>query len=166
MDKDSQNLNQENKHISGIVHVLLSQDYALFFLSVVLGVVFDILFKVHFFNSAIYEYIGLGLIFFGSIIIYWSQFTTRTMGKRVAENRDVNFFLQGPYKYTRNPTNFGLTLAILGLGLLIHSLFSVIFVIVVYFVSKIFFIKKQDAILKERYGSVFEDYIKKVKDWL
>ena len=103
---------------------------------------------------------------FGSLIVYWSQRTTRLMGKRVSDNRDINFFLHGPYKYTRNPTNFGLTLSVLGLALLIHSLFSVVFMVMAYVVSKFFFIKQQDAILKERYGDVFEEYTKKVKDWL
>lgn len=166
MDKHHKELNKNGKHISGIVHVLLSQDYALFFLAVVLGVIFDILFKVHMFSGIIYEYLGIGLIVLGSLIIYWSQHTTRVVGKKVTDNRDVNFFLNGPYRYTRNPTNFGLTLSVLGLGFLINSLFSIIFILITYLISKLFFIKKQDVILKERYGDVFEEYRKKVKDWL
>lgn len=166
MESNNQNLNQKKGHISGIVHVLLSQDYALFFFAVVFGVVFDIFFKIRVFNSTIYEYIGVLFIIVGSLLVYWAQYTTRLMGKNVVENRDINFFLQGPYKYTRNPTNFGLTLSILGLGLLLHSLFSVIFVVVIYIISKVFFIRKQDEILKERYGEVFLEYSKKVKDWI
>jgi len=166
MEKDNKDLNKEKKHVSGIVHVLLSQDYAIFFLAVVLGVTFDIFFKAHFFKGVIYEYIGLFLMVFGSLVVFWAQRTTRLVGKKISDNRDVSFFLNGPYKYTRNPTNFGLTLSVLGLALLIHSLFSVIFMIMAYIVSRFFFIKRQDAILKERYGDIFEEYTKKVKDWL
>ncbi|NVN97131.1 isoprenylcysteine carboxylmethyltransferase family protein, partial [Candidatus Nomurabacteria bacterium] len=147
-------------------HVLLSQDYAVFFLAVVMGVLFDLVFSVHLLNGIVYEYIGLLFIFFGTAIIYWAQSTTRKMGKKVSDNRDISFFLHGPYRYTRNPTNFGLTLAIVGLGLLIHSFFSIVWVIITYLISKFFFIKRQDEILKERYGDVFLEYKKKVKDWI
>ncbi len=164
MEENNKNLNK--KHISGIVHVLLSHSYAMFFCTVVLGVIFDIIFSIRVFNNIAYEYLGLALIFFGTLLIYWSQSTTRSVGKAISQERDVNFFLHGPYKYTRNPTNFGLTLSVLGLGFLIHSLFSVIFMVIAYIISKLVFMKKQDLILKERYGDVFDEYKKKVNNWL
>jgi protein-S-isoprenylcysteine O-methyltransferase Ste14 len=165
MDKDNKNLNQEVRPVSGIVHVLLSNSYVMFFFAVVLGVIFDIIFATHSFDGVFYEYLGIGLIVAGTLIVYWSQHITRSAGK-IASGRDTNFFLHGPYRYTRNPTNFGLTLSILGLGFLIHSLFSVLFILIAYIISKVFFIRKQDAILEERYGDVFVEYRKKVKDWL
>lgn len=167
MDKDYQNLNKEKKPVAGIVHVLLSHSYAVFFLAVVLGVIFDIIFPIHIFNGVIYEYTGLVLLVAGSLLIYWAQHTTSKAASTTKPlERDINFFLHGPYRYTRNPTNFGLTLAILGFSLVIHSLFSVIFILITYFISKLVFIKKQDSILEERYGSAFVDYKKKVKNWL
>ncbi len=165
MDKNNQNLNQEKKPVYGVVHVLLSNSYIMFFFAVVLGVIFDIIFSVNLFKGVAYEYVGLFLLVVGTIIVYWSQKTTRKVGK-VVSDRDVNFFLHGPYKYTRNPTNLGLTVAILGFGFLIHSSFSVLFILITYIISKLFFIKKQDVILEERYGDAFVDYKKKVKDWL
>ncbi|MFA7000456.1 MAG: isoprenylcysteine carboxylmethyltransferase family protein [Candidatus Paceibacterota bacterium] len=167
MDKEHQNLNIEKKPVAGIVHVLLSHSYAVFFLAVVLGVIFDIMFAVHILNGIIYEYIGVVLITLGTLLIYWAQHTTGKTASTIKPlDRDINFFLHGPYRYTRNPTNFGLTLTILGFSLLIHSLFSVIFILITYFISKLIFIKKQDSILAERYGSAFADYKKKVKNWL
>lgn len=166
MDNNDQNNIDPKPRIAGIVHVILSQDYALFFLAVVLGVVLDIFFPIRIFSSIAYEYTGLLLILIGTTLIYWAQSTSRKTGKTPPMERNINFFLQGPYKYTRNPTNFGLTLAGLGLALMINSLILLTFILVIYIISKMFFIKKQDVILKERYGSVFEEYSKKVKDWL
>jgi len=165
MNNDNQKDNKTN-HLSGVVHVLLSQDYAIFFFAVILGVICDALFSVRVLGGAIYQNIGFLFIIIGTIIIYWSQSTTRKMSKMVTQNRDLNFFLQGPYRYTRNPTNFALTLLILGLGLLVNSIFLVIFILITYVISRVFFIKKQDAILKERYGNVFLEYTRKVKDWI
>ena len=54
----------------------------------------------------------------------------------------------------------------LGLGFLINSFFSVLFILIIHIISKFILNKKQDKILKERYGDVYSDYLKKVKDWL
>lgn len=164
MDKDNQNLNKENKAPAGVVHVLLSHSYIIFFFAVVFGIVCDALFPVRVFNGVVYEYIGLFMIIVGSYLVYWAQSSTST--KNFTDKRDINFFLKGPYKYTRNPTNFGLTLTVLGLGLLINSLFVVIFLLIVYVISKLIFIKQQDTILEEKYGEVFREYKRVVKDWL
>ncbi len=164
MDKDNQNLNKRNKAPAGVIHVLLSNSYIIFFFAVVLGVIFDALFPIYVFNGIAYEYIGLLMIIVGSYIVYWAQSVTSTTN--ITDKRDINFFLKGPYKHTRNPTNFGLTLTVLGLGLLINSLFIVIFILIVYAISKLIFIKKQDIILEEKYGDVFREYKRTVKDWL
>ena len=169
MDKDIINSNKKDLNSSpkaGVIHILLSHNYAVFFLAVVLGVVMDMIVPLDVFNSPIYQYIGLLMIIFGSALIYWAQRITSSSKSTISIKRDMSFFFRGPYKYTRNPTNFALTIIVLGFGLIINSLFSIIFILITYFISKIIFIKKQDHILNERYGSIFSDYKKKVKDWL
>jgi protein-S-isoprenylcysteine O-methyltransferase Ste14 len=166
MVKKHKNLNKRRYRIPGIVHVLLSEDYAIFFGSVVLGVICDNIFTFIKFKGVIYQDVGVILILIGTMIIYWSQATSRRTSKIDPMKRDMSFFYTGPYKYTRNPTNFGLTLTILGFGLMINSFFSILFVLIVYFISKLIFIKSQDSILAERYGKIFLDYKKKVKNWL
>ena len=166
MDKDNEEINNKPNHVSGIVHVVLSQDYAVFFLAVVLGAISDAVFSFGKFSGEIYQDIGLFLIIAGTAIIYWAQTTTKNSKKNIQTERDTNFFIRGPYRYTRNPTNFGLTIATLGLGFIIGSLFAIIFIVIAYFISKFIFIKKQDSILEERYGNVFVEYKKRVKNWL
>ena len=166
MDKDHKNLNINNSSKTGIVHVLLSRSYAVYFFAVVLGAFLDVIFHFDIFGNYLYQYIGIIMIILGSTFVYWAQSTTSQPKSEVNKERDTNFFLQGPYKYTRNPTNFGVATMSLGLGFLINSLFSVVFIIAAYLISKFIFIKKQDFILEERYGSVFNEYKKKVKNWL
>ena len=166
MDKDSQKSKIDNSSKVGIVHVLLSRSYAVYFFAVVFGAIFDIIFHFNIFGGYIFQYLGVIMIILGSIFIYWAQSTTSQSKSELTKERDTNFFLRGPYKYTRNPTNFGVAIMTIGLGFLINSLFSVIFIIIAYLVSKFVFIKKQDSILEERYGSVFNEYKKKVKNWL
>lgn len=166
MDKDNQNLNKKGSSRIGIVHILLSHDYAIFFFAIVLGVVVDQIFNFNFFDRELYQYIGLIMIVLGSLLIYWAQSTTSPSKPEVKKERDFNFFFRGPYKYTRNPTNLGLTTMSIGLGFLINSVFSIVFIVITYLISRFIFIRKQDSILEERYGSIFADYKKKVKDWL
>lgn len=152
----------------GIIHILLFHSYTIFLLAIILGVIFDIRFPTSFFSQNIYQYIGFIMIVTGSIIVYWAQSSTNSDKKELkkANERNSNFFLRGPYKYTRNPTNFGLTFMSLGLGFLMNSLFSIIFVLLTYAISRFIFIKKQDKILVEKYGDTFLDYKKRVKDWI
>jgi protein-S-isoprenylcysteine O-methyltransferase Ste14 len=161
--EDNQKL--DNKKV-GIIHIILFNTYMLFLGSVVLGVIFDQIFTFDFFTGNIFEYLGIGMIIWGSIIVYWAQSTTSQSKNEINKERDTNFFFRGPYKYTRNPTNLGLTVMSLGLGFVINSLFSIIFIVITYLISRFIFIKKQDMILAERYGDVFIEYKKRVKDWL
>lgn len=168
MEKDNLESNKDiTKASSGsMINRLLLHSYATFLLAVILGVIFDMIFHIDIFSSKLYQYIGLGMIIFGTIAVYWSQSTTSKLKKADEQTKNTNFFLHGPYKYTRNPSNLGLTLMSLGLGLLINSFFSVVFIVITYLVSRLFFIKKQDSILEKRYGNDFLDYKKKVKNWL
>ncbi|MEI7689068.1 MAG: isoprenylcysteine carboxylmethyltransferase family protein [Candidatus Nomurabacteria bacterium] len=166
MENNDKKLNNEVHHISGIIHVLLYHSYVVFLLAIVLGIISDAIFTFGKFQGSIYQIIGLLMIIIGTFIVFWAQKTTSYKKIEAQKDRDTNFFIKGPYRYTRNPTNFGLSLMSLGLGFIIGSLFSIIFVVITYFISKLIFIKRQDSILEERYGEVFNDYKKKVKNWL
>lgn len=164
--EEKTNETKKDREPAGIVHVILSQSYTIYFLAVVLGVVFDLIFPFNIFSNEIYSYIGLIMIIIGSIFVYWAQATTSYSKTETKQKRNITFFSRGPYKYTRNPTNFGVAIMSLGLGFIINSPFSIIFIVVTYLISKFIFIKMQEDILKERYGDVYEEYRKQVKDWI
>lgn len=166
MDKGSDNTSIESSKRVGIIHIILFHTYAIFLSAIVFGVIFDQFFAFKFFNSDNFQYVGTIMIVLGSILVYWAQSTTKTTKGEFNKERDTNFFLRGPYKYTRNPTNLGLTVMSIGLGFLINSFFSIVFIVFTYLISRFIFIKRQDAILAERYGSIFTDYKSKVRDWL
>lgn len=162
-----QNKDLNNKYSnSGVVHHILFHSYFVSFFAIILGVIVDRLMPISIFPipSITYQYFWVGMIILGSLLIYWAQSSSSTLKNK--ENRDLNFFLRGPYKYTRNPTNLGVTIMALSFGFLINSFFSVVFIIITHLISKFVFIKKQDSILEERYGDVFRSYKEKVKDWL
>lgn len=166
MEENEKNLNKEVEKGGQGVHFLLSHSYLIFLFSVILGVVFDIFIPADIFTHNSYQSIGVILIFLGSMIVYWAQSTSGNYNENNPKHKNKSFFYRGPYKYSRNPTHFGLFIMTLGLALIINSLFSVIFTITAYLLTKIFFVKKQEKILEEKYGETYRDYKKKVKNWI
>lgn len=166
MNRIDKKARREKAKTVGIIHVILFHTYVVFLGAVILGVIFDQIFAVHILDNYNLQNLGLTMIIFGSILVYWAQSTTNAPKSELTKERDINFFLRGPYKYTRNPTNLGLTVMTLGLGFILNSFFSVLFIVITYLISRFIFIRKQDSILAERYGEVFTDYKKKVRDWL
>jgi protein-S-isoprenylcysteine O-methyltransferase Ste14 len=151
---------------TGMVHFVLSHSYTVFFGAVLLGLVFDILIPVALFSNLLFQYVGLAMIVFGSILIYWAQASSSSSRKKMEKENEQRNFESGPYRYSRNPTHIGLTSMTLGLGFILSSFFSVVFVIIASLVTKHFFLRKEEILLEERYGQAYRDYKKKVNTWV
>lgn len=167
MDKE-ENIQNKNKEYykKKVVHLLLIHGYLIFFLAVILGFVVDLFIDVKLFQNHIYSQLGIILIMIGTTFIYWAQTASGNAGKIKNDESSVEGFRYGPYKYFRHPTYLGLFMMTLGLGLILNSLFAVIFVIIAFIIIKFFFIKKEEKILEIKYKEVYSEYKKKVKNWL
>jgi protein-S-isoprenylcysteine O-methyltransferase Ste14 len=148
------------------VHSVLAYSYLVFLFSVILGVIFDIFIKNKIFSDIIYQQIGFFMLVISSIIIYWAQSTSSNYAKNINKDKTRSQFEYGPYRYLRSPTHFGLFIMTLGLSLIINSLFSVLFTLIAYIISKFFFLKKEEEILEDKYGEVYTEYKEKVKNWI
>lgn len=146
-----------------MVHFFLSQSYLLYFYTIILGVFLDIIFPSTLFSAEPYKQSGWVLIILGSILIYWAQHTARQKHYKKEQTNPHEGFASGPYKYTRAPTQVGLTLMTLGLGFLFGSVFIVLLVFLTFIFSKTFFLKKEEHLLEEKYGEAYTKYKEKVK---
>lgn len=144
----------------GSVHTILAYSYQLFFLFFLIAILLDSYFLIQIFNFFIYRIIGFFFIIIASLIILWAQKSSKRFK---IENLSKESFLNGPYKYTRSPTHWGLFSLMFGFGLFTNTFFVVLFSIISFFVSKIFFIKKQEKILARKYGAPYLAYKKSVK---
>ncbi len=165
MENEVENTNTKQNPPSGkgYIHFVLSHAYTMFLFSVVLGVVFDIVVPLDIFSNEIYQYVGLLMIFIGSFFVYWAQFSSSKAGrKRDLEKSNLNFH-QGPYKYLRHPTHFGLFVMTLGLAFIINSPFSIFLTIVAHVIIKLVFIKKEEKLLEKKYGDSYLEYRMKNK---
>lgn len=161
--------NEEVLLRKGIIHFVLLHSYLIFFIAIVFGVIFDVFIPSIIFQNLIFQKIGIIIIFLGTALIYWAQISSGIKNKIHIENLTIKSFENGPYKYFPNPTHLGLFIMTLGLGFVINSLFTIIFVIVAYILIKIIFVKKQEKIFKSKYGQVYIDYLNKfskLNKWL
>jgi protein-S-isoprenylcysteine O-methyltransferase Ste14 len=150
----------------GMIHFSLSLSYLMFLFAVVAGIIVDLIIPIKINSNQSFIYIGFVLIVLSSILVYWAQFTSRRPKNYQVRERTIADFMRGPYKYTRTPTHFGIFIMTLGLGLILVSPFSVLFTFLAHVISKVVFIKKEEELLEKRYGQVFLEYKRHVKNWL
>jgi protein-S-isoprenylcysteine O-methyltransferase Ste14 len=164
MDKTEKANKQEIKEKNGgTIHVVLVYVYVVFFVSVVLGLLFDLFFKLDLLVNFKYSYLGIIIIIFGTTLIYLAQNASaqsRALRKEEATDEAFSF---GPYKHFRHPTYLGVFLMVLGFGIVIKSTFSILFILIAYLVVKLVFVKKEEKILENKYGEIYLSYKNKVK---
>jgi len=167
MNEKESNENTTKDH-HGAVQFVLAHSYFIFLFAVILGAFLDPLIKKKIFFDDIYQTIGFLMLIIGSIIIYWAQRTSSNYRVKINNNdsKPYYYFLFGPYKYLRSPTHLGLFVTALGFSLIINSLFGVVLIIIAYAFTKFFFLKKEEKLLEIKYGQVYTDYKKKVKNWI
>lgn len=142
------------------VHGVLAHSYLFYFVFFLLALCLDFVFPLKIFETSETAFLGILFLILGTFLILWAQKTSLNLS---TENLSKETFSHGPYGYTRSPTHFGLFFMILGFGIVINSLFIVIFSIIAFFVTKFVFIKKQEKILAEKYGVPYLEYKKSVR---
>lgn len=163
MSKDNEvklNIGLKNK---GLIHYILSGGYVIFLFAFLLGISLGLIFPNKILNTPYFEYIGLFFVIMGPVLIYWAQSTSKALAKNPPPKPT---FRSGPYRYVRNPTHTGVVIMMFGYSLIIHSIYTLVFLIIAAFLSRYFILRKQDKILSDRYGEHFDKYKKEVKDFI
>lgn len=153
---------EETKLSKHTVHHVLAHSYLVYFVLLLIGVFLDFTFGYDILHTDFALPIGCMFLILATIIIFWAQKTGRDFSK-IKEDKKIEHFCRGPYCYTRVPTQWGLFFLVLGFGLIINSLFIVVFTVVSFVISKTIFIGKHDKILIEKYGEAYAGYKKLVK---
>jgi protein-S-isoprenylcysteine O-methyltransferase Ste14 len=142
------------------VHGILARSYVCCFLLFLGGVFLDLIFNFRIQNFVFMIPIGFGLILLASVLILWAQKTSRNLSK---ENLTKENFSKGPYRFTRMPTHLGLLFLMLGFGIMVNAIFIIISTIISFVLAKLFFLKKEELILEQKYGTPYLEYKKQVR---
>ena len=153
----------EQSEAGRLIHQVLAHSYLIYLGGIVLGVVASLIFPVAF-SFPLMEPIGMALIMAGTFLIVWAQ-RSSLKGSNLRHTEKVcrDHFCVGPYVFTRLPTQYGLSLMGIGLGLLYGSIFVIFFSIVAFLIGRFVFVPKQEHHLAVRYGEAYLEYKKHVR---
>lgn len=141
------------------VHRILAKSYFFYFVLFLIGIVLDFIFPINIFQNKAADFLGLILIFLSTALILWAQKTSRKLDK---ENLNKKSFMHGPYKYTRTPTHWGLSILMLSFGITANAFFIVLTTIISFLLTKYTFLQDQEKILSIKYGAPYQEYKKSV----
>lgn len=141
------------------IQILLSKSYSVYFFTFITALLFDIFIKFNF-KSNTFGAIGLILIILSSLLIYWAQ----TVNKKPAYNPDgTRDFTLGPYKYSRNPTQTGLFIMMVGAGFVMGSFLVLASAVAAVMYSTFVIIPQEESRHIKKYGAVYTNYMKRVR---
>jgi protein-S-isoprenylcysteine O-methyltransferase Ste14 len=153
----------EDKNVSphkNKVHHILAHSYFFFFLLFLFGIFLDLILPIKIFQNQNIKLVGFFFLCLATVLILWAQMTSRSINK---ENLTAETFYRGPYRLTRSPTHWGLFLLALGFGFVVNAGFIVLCTVISFFIAKLTFLKKEEAVLAERYGAPYLEYKRKVR---
>lgn len=156
-------LKKQEKYKSGMIHFVLTHSYSVVLICLIIGVIFDLFLNINIFNNIKYTYLGLILLFGGSLIVYSSQKSSAFAKKKSIEEGGVFNFSYGLYKYFRHPTYLGLTILVIGFAIIINSPMSVFLSILSYLIIRFIFGKKEERLLELKFGEGYSKYKSKNK---
>lgn len=146
------------------VHEILARSYSVYFVAVIVGMLASSYFGYQIVPDTMGEPIGILFLVLGGLLVLWSQFTSNRFKGKMAQSLKVSDFECGPYRFSRQPTNIGLTLLVFGFAFLINSLAVFVFACAAFITSRRYIIK-QEKLLEEKYGNLYVCYKREVKRW-
>jgi protein-S-isoprenylcysteine O-methyltransferase Ste14 len=108
--------------------------------------------------------IGVVLVIAGPALILWSQSGIRRFRDEASGEGPKNF-ANGPYRFMRNPTYFGLTLLVIGFGFFANAAPVLLSSLLSYLIVRSTFLTKEERLLAEKYDGEYRRYMEKVKRW-
>jgi protein-S-isoprenylcysteine O-methyltransferase Ste14 len=140
----------------------------LYIVVLVLGILLDAAYPIHFLPSAIAWKIG-ALILAAGIALgpFWSIRTMRRANATLRPDRPATILVtDGPFRYSRNPLYLALTLIYAGIGIIADSLRALLLLAPVVLFMSLFVIRREEAHLQRVFGGEYEAYRARVRRWL
>jgi protein-S-isoprenylcysteine O-methyltransferase Ste14 len=132
------------------------------FIGVLLGAFVDVLYPWRLFPPHTSTILGFVFLLLSTALIVWSQSASAEFRKNEREGKQRTF-LNGPYRYSSNPTSFGLALLTIGLGFLLNSIVIVSASVAAFWISHMIYTSRKEKILEEKYQDEYREYKKKIK---
>ncbi len=156
----------KEEHKNSLSHIS-SYSVIVFAVALFLSVSLDLVFHIKFMTEPLNRYIGLIVVGIGTFVIYWAEFHGRKFSykRKRGEIVSVEHLKNGPYAKSRNPKYVGLGVLLIGLGLVLNSVFIVFSSFVSILIIHFFLLKKEEDFMANRHGDIYHEYRKHVRRW-
>ncbi len=139
----------------------------IFLLSLIIGLVLHWRDPVPAVPSAISSIMGIILVAIGFFIGFAASGAFRRNKTPVNPYQETTALVNtGVYRYTRNPLYVTMALWLIGIGLLVNSLWTVLMVIPPVLIVHYGVILREEKYLEQKFGAAYTDYKSKVRRWL
>lgn len=158
-------MNEENKN--SLSH-LSSYSVIVFAMALFIAVTLDIVFPIRLFKNGLNHYFGVFVVGIGTYIVYWAEFHGQKFShkRKRGEISSSDHLKNGPYAKSRNPKYVGLGVLLIGLGLILNSVFVTISAFVSILFIHFFLLHKEEKLMSDRHGDIYHEYKKNVRRWL
>ena len=138
-----------------------------FMLFVALAIILHFIFPIIKFIGPPYRYIGILLIIFG-IVLNLAVWKTFRKLKTTIETYNLpdKLATSGFFKISRNPLYLGMVLILLGESVLLGSLISFLFPVLLFILLDKIAIPAEEENLEKKFGRKYRDYKNKVRRWI
>lgn len=110
---------------------------------------------------------GIALVVLGIALALWAVIT---MGRAKTpvnpSHTPTQLVRHGPFRWSRNPIYLAMTVASLGLALLLNDGWMILWLIPVLVTMQYGVILREEQFLKAKFGPPYRDYLRDVRRWL
>lgn len=138
-----------------------------FIVLLVLSILFNFIFPIQRIIFPPYNLIGIIVIFAGIVMTVFVNFLLLKNHTCINPHElPATMVTSGPFKYSRNPLYLGMTMALLGVGIILGSISPFIFSIIFILIINKFIIPMEEKNLENNFGVKYAEYKKKVRRWI
>jgi protein-S-isoprenylcysteine O-methyltransferase Ste14 len=113
------------------------------------------------------EVMGAVLLGSGVLFAWWGALTFLRAHTAIIPHRPATQLVShGPYRFTRNPMYLGLTVAYVGLAVLMNSAWVLILLPMVHWSLWLLVVRREERYLLAEFGEEYADYCRRVKRFI
>jgi protein-S-isoprenylcysteine O-methyltransferase Ste14 len=111
--------------------------------------------------------LGAVLITLATGLIIWTHYCGKTYSRnRKSAKISAPDLLHGPYRFSRNPHHIGIGALLIGLAVFVNSIALIGSTVVAFLIVNVYFVAREEKIMKERHGDSYDEYKTKTHKWL
>ncbi len=139
----------------------------IYLLALLLGLLLDRRAHVPFLPRGVARILGWPLVGGGMALAVWFARTMRSADTTMHINKPVSRVVQnGPFRYSRNPGYFSLTMLYAGIAVLRNALWAILLLPLVLYVMQRAVIEREERYLERTFGEEYLAYKARVRRWV